>query len=70
MPPGGVLLDGDPDWSTQSVQEVTSRILAADEISGWPGSRTRSAPILRSDGKVEVTWILFAPRDAGATAAP
>jgi hypothetical protein len=49
---------------------VTSRSLAADEISSWPGSRTRSAPILRRDGKVEVTWILFAPRDGGATAIP
>jgi hypothetical protein len=56
--------------SMQSVEEVTSRILAADEISSWPGSKTRSAPILRSDGKVEVTWILFAPRDGGATAIP
>jgi hypothetical protein len=55
--------------SMESVEEATSRILAAEEIAAWPGSKSRSAPILRADGKVEVTWIFGAPRDGG-TATP
>jgi hypothetical protein len=54
--------------SMQSVEEATSRILAAEEIAAWPGSKMRSAPIVRPDGKVEVTWIFGAPHDAGTTA--
>jgi hypothetical protein len=53
----------------ESVEEATSHILSAAEIASWRGRKSRSAPIVRPDGKVEVTWILGAPRDEG-TATP
>jgi hypothetical protein len=48
-----------------SVEELTSKILASQELASWPGPQTRSAPISRTDGTAEVTWFLLTPQPAG-----
>lgn len=47
----------------ESVEALTSQILASVELAKWPGPQTRSAPIPRTDGTAEVTWFLL-PRPA------
>jgi len=48
----------------QSVEELTSKILASQELASWSGPQTRGAPIPRRDGAAEVTWFLLtAPRE-------
>jgi hypothetical protein len=49
----------------QSVEELTSKILASQELASWPGPQTRSAPIPRTDGTAEVTWFLLTPQQDG-----
>lgn len=51
--------------SAQAFEEQTSKILASDAMAGWPGAKTRSAPIVRPDGSIAVTWMLFAAQDGG-----
>jgi hypothetical protein len=48
----------------QSVEELTSQILASPELAKWSGPQTRSAPIARTDGTAEVTWFLLTPTEA------
>jgi hypothetical protein len=45
----------------ESVEALTSQILASPELAKWPGPQTRSAPIPRTDGTAEVTWFLLPP---------
>jgi len=45
----------------QSVEELTSRIFASQDLAKWSGPQTRSAPIPRTDGTSEVTWFLLSP---------
>jgi hypothetical protein len=45
----------------QSVDDLTSQILASQELTKWSGPQTRSAPIPRTDGTSEVTWFLLSP---------
>jgi hypothetical protein len=40
-------------------------------MASWPGAKSRSAPIIRPDGSVAVTWMLFAAQEgSSAPAAP
>ena len=58
--------------SVMSVEDMTSRILGSVDFASWVGPKSRSAPIPRADGTVEVTWTLMAApegADAGATPA-
>jgi len=45
----------------ESVEALTSQILASPELAKWSGPQTRSAPIPRTDGTAEVTWFLLPP---------
>ncbi len=45
----------------QSIEELTSKILASQDLASWSGPQTRSAPIPRTDGTAEVTWFLLTP---------
>jgi len=47
--------------AAQSVEELTSQILASQDLARWSGPQTRSAPIPRTDGTAEVTWFLLSP---------
>ena len=49
----------------QSVEELTSKILASQDLASWSGPQTRSAPIPRTDGTAEVTWFLLTPPQEG-----
>jgi len=46
--------------------QVTRAISTDDAFVGWGGEKFRSGPIEQTDGKVEVTWILYAPPDGTA----
>jgi hypothetical protein len=48
----------------ESVEALTSQILASPELAKWSGPQTRSAPIPRTDGTAEVTWFLLPPPEA------
>jgi hypothetical protein len=37
-------------------------ITRTGEFHGWHSGKMRSGPIVKDDGKVEVTWFLFAPQ--------
>ncbi len=52
--------------SPESLEALTSRILASDELNSWSGTKTRSAPIVRPDGTVTATWMLLLTPDGGA----
>lgn len=48
------------------VLHALTRAISTDSaFVGWNGEKFRSGPIEQPDGKVEVTWILYAPADAG-----
>ena len=49
----------------QSVEELTSKILASQDLASWSGPQTRSALIPRTDGTAEVTWFLLTPPQEG-----
>ena len=49
----------------QSVEELTSKILASQDLATWSGPQTRSAPIPRRDGAAEVTWFQLTPPQEG-----
>jgi hypothetical protein len=51
--------------AAQSVEELTSKILASQDLASWSGPQTRSAPIPRTDGTAEVTWFLLTPPPEG-----
>ena len=51
--------------SRESVDELTSKVLATAELAGWPGTKTQSAPIPGPNGTFEVTWLLYVIPDAG-----
>jgi hypothetical protein len=51
--------------AAQSVEELTSKILASQELASWSGPQTRSAPIPRTDGTAEVTWFLLTAQQDG-----
>jgi hypothetical protein len=53
--------------SARSVDDLTTRIMGSSELGSWPGPKSRSAPIPRPDGKIELTWFLFAPPSDGGT---
>ena len=56
--------------SPESLEDLTSRILASDELNNWSGTKTRSAPIVRPDGTVTTTWMLLLTPDAGTGTPP
>lgn len=45
----------------QGVEVLTSEIFDSQAMANWPGPKTRSAPLARSDGAAEVTWLLLPP---------
>jgi hypothetical protein len=47
--------------ASQSVEELSSQILASQELAKWSGPQTRTAAIPRTDGTSEVTWFLLSP---------
>jgi len=49
----------------QSVEELTSKILASQDLASWSGPQARSAPNPGSDGTAEVTWFLLTPAQEG-----
>jgi len=49
----------------QTYEDLSSRILDSQELAAWSGQKTRSAPIRKADGSVEVTWMLLVAPDAG-----
>src|SRR4051812_2223584 len=51
--------------AAQSVEELTSKILASQDLASWSGPQTRSAPIPGRDGTAEVTWFLLTPAPEG-----
>jgi hypothetical protein len=53
--------------SARSVDDMTTRILGSSELGSWPGPKSRSAPIPLPDGRIELTWLLFAPEPDGGT---
>jgi hypothetical protein len=53
--------------SIASVSESTRRLTATDSFLRWNSGKMRSGEIVRPDGKVEVTWVLFAPPEAART---
>lgn len=55
--------------SRDGIEDLTSKIFDSKPVADWPGPKTRSAPLARSDGGAEVTWLLLAPVDPSASAA-
>jgi hypothetical protein len=53
--------------SARSVDDMTTRIMGSSELGSWSGPKSRSAPIPRPDGRIELTWFLFAPESDGGT---
>lgn len=51
-----------------SVDKLSEEITQTDEFLEWNSTKMRSGPIQRTDGTVEITWILHAP--ASDEAAP
>lgn len=51
--------------SDESVEALTTKLLASDEVTSWPGASMRSATIQRADGAYESTWFFLAPQDGG-----
>jgi hypothetical protein len=49
-----------------TAEEVTSDILSSADLQTWGGTQIRSAPIVRPDGAVELTWFFLAEDDGGA----
>ena len=47
--------------SEDDVEEAMRLITRTSEFSGWQSGKMRSGVISREDGRVEVTWFLFAP---------
>lgn len=52
-----------------TVDELTSEISHSTEFRDWNGSKMRSGPVARPDGKIEVTWVLFTASDESAAPA-
>jgi hypothetical protein len=53
--------------SSQAAEQLTSGIFASEELANWGGSETRSAPVRRPDGSVELTWFFIAGEDGGGS---
>jgi len=47
--------------SSALVSESTRRLTETKSFLRWNSSKMRSAEIVRPDGRVEITWLLFAP---------
>jgi hypothetical protein len=47
----------------EQLDRLTRAISMDRAFVGWAGEKFRSGPIGRATGKVEVTWILYAPPD-------
>ena len=47
--------------SSAMVSESTRRLTETKSFLRWNSSKMRSAEIVRPDGRVEITWLLFAP---------
>ena len=43
------------------VDSFSEDVTRTDAFMQWDSSKLRSGPIERADGKVEITWILYAP---------
>jgi hypothetical protein len=56
--------------SETDVEKAMQAITRTGEFHGWQSGKMRSGVIARSDGKVEVTWVLYSPQaDEAALAA-
>jgi len=43
------------------ISDVTSKVTRSRAFLDWNGEKLRSGPIDQPDGRIEVTWILYAP---------
>jgi hypothetical protein len=57
---GGCFVDA-VHASSVSVTQSTQLITETESFLRWNSGKMRSGEIIRPDGKVEVTWVLFAP---------
>jgi hypothetical protein len=57
---GGCFIDA-VHVSSASVSQSTQLITETESFLRWNSGKMRSGEIIRPDGKVEVTWVLFAP---------
>ncbi len=53
--------------SARSVEDMSSRILGSAELASWTGPKSRSAPVPLPDGRIELTWLLFAAESDGGS---
>jgi hypothetical protein len=49
--------------SMSEVPTATHRLSATDSFNRWNSGKMRTGEVMRPDGSVEVTWVLFAPAD-------